>query len=165
MLDVIDRGEKVYIVMELASDGSLFDYIVKTLPRLPEAEARRVFQQIVAGVEHCHGRGVAHRDLKPENIFMEKGNAKIGDFGSSAQWRAGKVLTDSWGSPEYCAPELLQDPCQYEGPEVDVWSLGCILYSLLYNSMAFCAPDLKIKIKTGRYNVITKFGSEEARDL
>merc|ERR1719199_1481502 len=131
----------MYIVMELASGGELFDYIVKSRGGLPEPEARRVFQQIVAGVEHCHQRGVVHRDLKPENIFMDaKGNAKIGDFGLSTNWRPGKVLTDSCGSPNYAAPELLQKQCQYEGPEVDIWASGCVLYALFSRWLPIYAP-------------------------
>merc|ERR1712232_146660 len=148
--------------------GDLFDYIVKSHPRLPERDARRVFQQIVAGVEHCHDRGVVHRDLKPENIFMDaKCNAKVGDFGLSANWRAGIVLTDSCGSPNYAAPELLQKQCQYEGPEVDIWALGCILYALLCSSLPFDAPDFKELfrlIKNGKYKV-PGFLSTDARGL
>jgi len=166
--EVIERKSNMYIVMELVTGGDLFDYTVKSQPRLPEREARRIFQQIVAGVEHIHGRGVVHRDLKLENIFMDTdGNAKIGDFGLSAEWRAGEVLTDSCGSPNYAAPELLQRACQYEGPEVDVCSLGVILYALLCNSFPFDEPEIPQlfkRIKSGRY-AVPGFLPQEAKDL
>jgi serine/threonine protein kinase len=95
------------------------------------------------------------------------GNAKIGDFGLSSEWRKGGILTDSCGSPNYAAPELLIKGCQYEGPEVDVWSLGVVLYTLLCNALPFDAPDfpkLFKLIKSGRY-LVPGFVSLDAKDL
>jgi len=166
VLEVIEHDCETYIVMKLATRGELFDYAAKQA--LPEREARRLFQQIVAGVEHCHKRGVVHRDLKPENIFLDaKLNAKIGDFGFSREWRSGEFLTDRCGSLLYAAPELISEDCRYEGPGVDVWALGVILYALLCNSMPFDAPnDLQIsgRIMGGTYSM-PAFLSKEARSL
>jgi serine/threonine protein kinase len=168
ILDVIERENVHYIVMELVSGGDLFDYIVNSHPRLVETEARRVFQQIVAAIRHCHGRGIVHRDLKPENIFVDaKRDIKLGDFGFSTEWRAGQILTDSCGSPNYAAPELLYKGCEYEGPEIDIWSLGVILYALLCSCLPFDAqsiPELFRLIKSCRYSV-PGFVSPDAKAL
>jgi serine/threonine protein kinase len=153
--------------MELLSGGDLFDYIVQHTP-MPEHEARRIFQQIIAGVEHCHANRVVHRDLKPENIMMDStGNIKIGDFGLSAEMKEGELLHDSCGSPDYVAPELLYENPAYEGPEVDVWSCGAILYTLLCNRLPFegsTLSELIRKVKKGKYHV-TGSVSGEAKDL
>jgi serine/threonine protein kinase len=153
--------------MELVTGGDLFDYIVKHV-RLPEEKARRIFQQIIAGVEHCHKNKVAHRDLKPENIFLDShGNVKIGDFGFSGKMKAGELLTESCGSPNYAAPELFQKGCAYEGPEVDVWSCGVILYNLLCSKLPFDEPvmeDLVRKIEMGQYSTPWHM-STDAKDL
>jgi len=165
--EVLEQDSDMHIVMELVSGGDLFDFIVKHV-RVPEKEGRRLFQQIVAGVEHCHDCKVAHRDLKPENIFMDKdGNVKIGDFGLSAEICAGELLKDSCGSPNYAAPELLYKDCAYEGPEVDVWACGVILYAILASTLPFDAPampQLFRLIKAGRYSM-PGFLSDDAKDL
>jgi serine/threonine protein kinase len=165
--EVIKKDGDTYIVMELISGGDLFDYIVKHV-RLPEGKARRIFQQIIAGVEHCHENKVAHRDLKPENIFLDsENNVKLGDFGLSGEMHDGQLLTESCGSPNYAAPELLKKNCSYEGPDVDVWSCGCILYALHCNTLPFDAPtvpELFSKIKRGNFSV-PGYVSPEAKDL
>merc|ERR1712050_799471 len=68
----------------------------------------------------------------------------------------GELLTDSCGSPNYAAPELLYRGCQYLGPEIDVWSCGVVLHVLLCNNLPFDSdniPDLFKKIKSGSYRV------------
>lgn len=165
--DVIEQDGLTYIVMELASGGDLLGFLLDRV-RLREKEARHIFQQLVAGVEYCHRQGVAHRDLKLENIFMDAdGNAKIGDFGLSAEIRAGEFLRESCGSLNYAAPELLGGDCMYEGPEVDVWSCGVILFALLTQGLPFDSPfpwELKRLIRKGRFSV-PGFVSEDAKDL
>jgi 5'-AMP-activated protein kinase catalytic alpha subunit len=165
--EVVFQDSHTFIVMELVSGGDLFDFIVRHV-RVPENEARRVFQQIIAGVEHCHTHNLAHRDLKPENIFMDKdSNVKIGDFGLSGEFVPGQSMSESVGSPNYAAPELLRKGCAYEGPAVDVWACGCILYALLAQSLPFDAdsvPELFRKIKAGRYKM-PGFLSDDAKDL
>lgn len=75
--------------------------------RLVEDSARRLFQQIVSGVEYCHRNMVVHRDLKPENLLLDaKHHVKIADFGLSNVMRDGHFLKTSCGSPNYAAPEV-----------------------------------------------------------
>ena len=73
-----------------------------------EKEARRLFQQIIFGLEYLHINGVSHRDLKPENILLDQDkNVKICDFGLSNKMKDGNFLYSSCGSPNYAAPELI----------------------------------------------------------
>jgi serine/threonine protein kinase len=78
------------------------------LIKLGENEARKIFQQIIFGLEYLHTQQIAHRDLKPENILLdEENNVKIADFGLSNIMRDGIFLYSSCGSPNYAAPELI----------------------------------------------------------
>jgi len=92
---------------------------------------------------------------------------KIIDFGLSARMCADSLLTESCGSLNYAAPELLKKNCSYDGSKVDVWSCGVILYALLCGSLPFDdddAPTLCKKIRRGKYNV-PGYVSSEAQDL
>lgn len=178
----------VYIILEFFSGGELFKYIVRN-GRIPEKKAKSIFKQVINGLEVCHERGVAHRDLKPENLLYDDalkydedaGTAKIIDFGLSADmvsgieaelsrkaWRTSKLLTASCGSPNYAAPELLQSSPRYNGPPVDIWAMGNVLYAMLCARLAFDDPfigDLFKKIKKGIHEPFCSSMSEDARDL
>ncbi|XP_010209621.1 PREDICTED: 5'-AMP-activated protein kinase catalytic subunit alpha-1-like [Tinamus guttatus] len=81
LYQVISTPTDIFMVMEYVSGGELFDYICKN-GRLDEKESRRLFQQILSGVDYCHRHMVVHRDLKPENVLLDAHmNAKIADFG------------------------------------------------------------------------------------
>jgi len=134
---VIETNDEICMIMELVTGGDLFALIVQHV-RVAESEARRLFQQIIDGVAYCHNCNVAHRDLKPENILLDSDmNVKIIDFGLSTQICAGCLLTESCGSLNYAAPELLHKNSFYEGPEVDAWACGVILYAMLVGCLPF----------------------------
>lgn len=125
-----DASGKVYLVLELVNGGELFDYIVAR-GRVKEKEARKLFRQMISAVEYCHGNLIVHRDLKPENLLLDtEGNIKINDFGFSNVIKPGKLFTTFCGSPLYAAPEIFLAK-EYLGPEVDIWSMGVILYVLV----------------------------------
>eukprot|EP00388_Colpodella_angusta_P037067 GDKK01040601.1.p1 GENE.GDKK01040601.1~~GDKK01040601.1.p1 ORF type:complete len:680 (+),score=75.38 GDKK01040601.1:188-2041(+) len=165
LYEIIDTPSDLFMIMEYASGGELFDFIVlKT--RLNEIEARRIFQQIVSGVEYCHNNFVCHRDLKPENILLDsKGNVKVADFGLSNIMQRGDFLRTSCGSPNYASPEVISGKA-YVGPEIDVWSSGVILYALLCGSLPFEdeVPRLFKRIKQGAFTLPGHL-SEPARHL
>jgi len=167
VFDVVQTMDTSYIFMELASSGDLLEYLIGH-SEFDENEARRLFQQLVAGLEHCHIRGVVHRDLKAENILLDKGgNVKIADFGFATDITSGELLTQCCGSPNYVAPELLFGNAKYKGPEVDVWSLGVVLYVMLCSRFPFDASsDWQIfaKVKRGRYSV-PGYVTSDARHL
>eukprot|EP01083_Nonionella_stella_P005795 16721_1 len=154
LYDVIQTSSHKFVVMEHLGI-ELFDYIVST-GRLPEPEARKYFQQMICAMEYCHSKGIVHRDLKPENILLDhNNNLRICDFGLSNKMKDGYFLRTSCGSPNYAAPEVICDEL-YEGPEVDVWSCGVILYALLCGSLPFddeSAVNLLNKIRSGIYKI------------
>lgn len=142
-------------VLEYASGGEVFDYLVEH-GRMKEKEARQKFRQILSAVEYCHARGIVHRDLKAENLLLDANmNVKIADFGFSNHFSTGTKLDTFCGSPPYAAPELFQGR-KYDGPEVDVWSLGVILYTLISGSLPFDGQnlrELRERVLRGRYRV------------
>lgn len=166
LYEVIDTPTDIFTVMEYVPGGELFDYIVSR-GRLEEAEARRMFQEIISGVEYCHIHMVVHRDLKPENLLLDSENhIKLADFGLSSVMKDGNFLKTSCGSPNYAAPEVISGN-MYSGPEVDVWSCGVILYAILCGSLPFDDENIRNlfrKIKGGVYS-IPSYVSASARDL
>ncbi|GJP78149.1 hypothetical protein CLOP_g8482 [Closterium sp. NIES-67] len=156
LIEVMASQSKVYMVLEFAAGGELFDRIVHR-GRLGESEARRYFQQLVDAVDCCHAKGVCHRDLKPENMLVDAhGNLKVSDFGLSAlpeqQHRDG-LLHTTCGTPNYVAPEVLHDR-GYDGRLADVWSCGVILFVLLAGHVPFQDRDLHRlyrKIRSGLF--------------
>lgn len=90
LIEIIENTERIYLIMEYAQGGELFDYIVSK-ERLNEKEACAFFTQIVDGIEYLHSKGIAHRDLKPENLLLteDKKTIKIIDFGLSNTYESG----------------------------------------------------------------------------
>ncbi|KAM9786180.1 NUAK family SNF1-like kinase 1 [Neosynchiropus ocellatus] len=151
--EVFESRDKIVIVMEFASRGELYDHIQEK-GKLPEADARSIFRQITSAVHYCHKNGVVHRDLKLENILLDKDlNVKLADFGLSNRYQSGAMLQTYCGSPLYAAPEIVKG-LPYQGPEVDCWALGVLLYALVYSSMPFDGASHAIlteQITQGRY--------------
>jgi len=105
-------------------------------------------KQILSAVEHLHQNGIVHRDLKPENLFLsskgEDSKVKVGDFGLSTFISLDSKLTKAVGTPGYIAPEILQtldEDLDGYGKEVDLWSVGVIMYILLCGFPPFYAED------------------------
>ncbi|XP_061037301.1 MAP/microtubule affinity-regulating kinase 3 isoform X2 [Eubalaena glacialis] len=113
-------------------------------------------QKIVSAVQYCHQKRIVHRDLKAENLLLDADmNIKIADFGFSNEFTVGSKLDTFCGSPPYAAPELFQGK-KYDGPEVDVWSLGVILYTLVSGSLPFDGQNLKElreRVLRGKYRI------------
>jgi len=166
LYEVIESTTDIFMVMEYVPGGELFDYIV-THGKLSENIARHFFQQIISGVDYCHQHMVVHRDLKPENLLIDSHNdVKIADFGLSTMMSDGDFLKTSCGSPNYAAPEVISGKL-YAGPEVDCWSCGVILYTLVCAKLPFddeYIPTLFKKIRAGTFE-IPSYVSPLCRDL
>ncbi|KAL2090540.1 hypothetical protein ACEWY4_012803 [Coilia grayii] len=156
--EVFENKDKIVIVMEYASRGDLYDYLSQR-QTVPEAEARHLFRQIVSAVHYCHRNGIVHRDLKLENILLDGDcNIKIADFGLSNLYHGDEYLQTFCGSPLYASPEIVNGR-PYRGPEVDSWSLGVLLYTLVHGAMPFDGHNhrhLVQQISTGEYRKPSK---------
>ena len=109
LYDHYQTNEQLWLVLEKATGGDLFDQILNN-GAFSEDRARRIFKQLVSGVKYLHSRRVIHRDLKPENILMTREGAddiKIADFGLSKMLATGFSRTHSLvGTNQYAAPEV-----------------------------------------------------------
>ncbi|PAV84098.1 hypothetical protein WR25_04307 [Diploscapter pachys] len=111
---------------------------------------------MLSAIEYCHERGVVHRDLKAENLLLDATNRiKLADFGFSNRFTKDVLLSTFCGSPPYAAPEVFEGRA-YFGPQIDVWSLGVVLYVMVCGSMPFegqTIHTLRDKVLTGRYRI------------
>jgi 5'-AMP-activated protein kinase catalytic alpha subunit len=106
LYEVLDTTNDIFVIMEIASKGELYDFIQNN--EITEEQAKFYFRQIISGVEYVHQNLISHRDLKPENILIDSNNLiKIGDFGLSNLMKDGKLLKTACGSPNYAAPEIV----------------------------------------------------------
>lgn len=166
LYQVMETKSMLYLVTEYAKNGEIFDYLANH-GRLSEPEARRKFWQILSAVEYCHSRKIVHRDLKAENLLLDNHmNIKIADFGFGNFYTAGEPLATWCGSPPYAAPEVFEGQ-QYEGPQLDIWSMGVVLYVLVCGALPFDGPTLPVlrqRVLEGRFR-IPYFMSEECEHL
>ncbi|KAK7882564.1 hypothetical protein WMY93_028738 [Mugilogobius chulae] len=166
LYQVMETKNMLYLVTEYAKNGEIFDYLAKH-GRLSEPDARRKFWQILSAVEYCHNRNIVHRDLKAENLLLDGHmNIKIADFGFGNFFQPGEPLTTWCGSPPYAAPEVFEGQ-QYEGPQLDIWSMGVVLYVLVCGALPFDGPTLPVlrqRVLEGRFR-IPYFMTEDCEHL
>ena len=140
VIDVKEKDNDVYIVMQYAEGGTLYDRFREDREKgtLDERVAVFRFWQISATVSFLHSHDICHRDLKLENILLDRmGNILIADFGLSR--KVADILRSYVGTPGYIAPEIIesaQTGAHYD-LKVDCWSLGVILYELLSGTHPF----------------------------
>lgn len=166
LYQVMETKDMLYIVTEYAKNGEMFDYLTSN-GRMSEAEARKKFWQILTAVDYCHRHHIVHRDLKTENLLLDANmNIKLADFGFGNFYKAGEPLSTWCGSPPYAAPEVFEGK-EYEGPQLDIWSLGVVLYVLVCGSLPFdgeSLPALRQRVTEGRFR-IPFFMSEDCENL
>lgn len=165
LYEIVETSKQIYLIMEYASGGELFDYIVSH-SKVKEPQACKFLQQILAGVEYLHKLNVIHRDLKPENLLLDDNlNIKIVDFGLSNTHKIGETLKTACGSPCYAAPEMIAG--KRYGNKVDIWSCGIILFAIICGHLPFEDPNtsqLYKKILSGNY-ICPRWVGNDVRDL
>lgn len=176
MEEIIDTPKTVYIVLELMEGGELFERITSK-GKLTESNAKLIFYQVVLAVHYLHERDITHRDLKPENILLASHSditlAKVSDFGLSKLVDAQTMMKTFCGTPIYVAPEVIStDGRGSYTSQVDIWSLGVILYACLSGTIPFNVHSREVSLKDqivrGLYAFpVSKFGnvSSKAIDL
>lgn len=132
LLETIEDGDHLFLVLEYCAGGNLAAYIQR-YGRVQEQIARNFMRQLGAGLEVLHAHHVIHRDLKPENLLLstheDDAVLKIADFGLCRYLSPDEQARIVCGSPLYMAPEVLQ--FQEYNSKVDMWSTGAILFELL----------------------------------
>lgn len=156
LFDVIETNKYIGIILEYASGGELFDFIL-VHRYLKDNVASKLFAQLISGVLYLHKKGIVHRDLKLENLLLDRnkniiitdfGFANVFDVGNNSNIfhnidgidekpKRGDLMQTSCGSPCYAAPELVIGDGSYVGKKVDVWSCGVILYAMLAGYLPF----------------------------
>ena len=133
-----NESEKYFdIVLEYANKGNLF-YYIKDNEYLSESQSFKIFIQIVNAIYFLHKNNFIHRDIKPENILLfDKNIAKLCDFGWCVEFKD-EPRNTFCGTTEYMAPEMLNE--KNYGKEIDIWSLGILLYEMLHGHSPF-KPD------------------------
>ena len=136
LIEVFESQNHLYVILEYAKGGELFNYLLRQRPLDPMV-AMKFFRQIIYGVEYLHYHAICHRDLKLENILLDEfDDIKIADFGF-ARWMKSNIVDTSCGSPHYAAPEIIRG-VPYDGRISDIWSCGVILYVLLAVCVLSC---------------------------
>jgi Ca2+-binding EF-hand superfamily protein len=143
LLDHFENAEYIFIVMEYIRGGRLTDYMKEKKYNFTEKRAAEIIYQIALGVKYLHKYGIIHRDLKPDNIMLteasDKGQIKIMDFGLSKILGKKEKTVDGFGTLTFVSPEvLIRKPYN---KEIDIWSIGVILYLLLSGDLPFDDED------------------------
>ncbi|KAH6660088.1 kinase-like domain-containing protein [Truncatella angustata] len=160
--DTFNEKNAVYLVLELASEGELFNHIVMK-QKFNEDEARKLFIQLFQGIKYLHDRNIVHRDIKPENILVvdKEMHVKLADFGLAKIIGEESFTTTLCGTPSYVAPEILAEGRHRKYTNaVDIWSLGVVLYIVLCGFPPFSDElyakefpyTLSQQIKSGRFD-------------
>ena len=140
--------------MEYLKGGELYSYWKRfSNKQVPECEARSIFKQLITAIEYCHSKKIIHRDLKLQNILLQevvnelptnnevsKNRVKVVDFGIFGSNMGSIAEKSNCGSLKFMAPELLQGRTE-STPKIDVWSMGIILYALVFGEYPFHDRD------------------------
>ncbi|XP_033726773.1 PAS domain-containing serine/threonine-protein kinase-like [Pecten maximus] len=145
VVDVFENEDFVQMVMEKHGSGmDLFEFIDRS-PLMDESLASYIFRQMVSAVAYLHSHQILHRDIKDENIILDEHfGIKLIDFGAAAYLNKDKLFGTFCGTLEYCSPEVLMGN-KYRGPELEMWSLGVTLYTLVFGENPFFDVDETIQ--------------------
>lgn len=152
--DHFEDSDYVYIILELCPNQTLNEFMRKRPnKRLSEPEAMFYIYDLIVALKYLHRRRVIHRDLKLGNLFLDADvRLKVGDFGLAAQLEHDSEKRRTiCGTPNYIAPEILEGRHGHSY-EVDIWSLGVILYTMIIGRPPFETSDVRTTYRRIRYN-------------
>ncbi|XP_054680721.1 serine/threonine-protein kinase PLK4 isoform X2 [Grus americana] len=167
LYNYFEDSNYVYLILEMCHNGEMSRYIKNRKKPFSEEEARHFLHQIITGMLYLHSHGILHRDLTLSNILLTNNmNVKIADFGLATQLKMPHEKHYTMcGTPNYISPEIAtRSP---HGLESDVWSLGCMFYTLLIGKPPFDTDTVKNtlnKVVLADYEM-PAFLSREAQDL
>jgi serine/threonine protein kinase len=160
-------SQSLWLVIEFADDGDLFQKISRSNNGFEEAFIWKVFIQITKGLKALHELSIMHRDLKSANVFLNKdGTAKLGDMNVSKLTDMKGLNYTQTGTPYYASPEVWKD--QPYSIKSDIWSLGWVLYEMITFKPPFRASNMEglfKKVSKGLYQPIPKKYSVELSTL
>ncbi|TPX37553.1 hypothetical protein SmJEL517_g00627 [Synchytrium microbalum] len=141
-------SENMYMVLDLMPGGDLRFHLKKPFS---EDATRIIVAEISSALDYLHARRIVHRDVKPDNVLLDaQGHAVLTDFNIAVRLRNDKPLKSIAGTEPYMAPELLEG-CYYTS--VDWWSLGVMMYELLFADRPFRGKDKRNLIRKGEYRL------------
>ncbi|XP_053259407.1 serine/threonine-protein kinase PLK4 isoform X1 [Podarcis raffonei] len=167
LYNYFEDSNYVYLILEMCHNGEMSRYLKNRKTRFSEEEVRNFMHQIITGMLYLHSHGILHRDLTLSNLLLTNNmNIKIADFGLATQLTMPHEKHYTMcGTPNYISPEIATRSAH--GLESDVWSLGCMLFTLLAGRPPFDTDTVKNtlnKVVLADYEMPV-FLSEEAQDL
>eukprot|EP00047_Mylnosiga_fluctuans_P006629 m.248100 g.248100 ORF g.248100 m.248100 type:complete len:469 (+) comp15624_c0_seq1:34-1440(+) len=179
--DLIELPQSLYIILEWARGGDLFDLIAAE-KHLSEPDAKFLLYQLVNAVAYLHAHGVVHRDLKLENILLDRKGpravVKVTDFGLARLAGPASFMKTACGTPAYQAPEVLRTSLGGTGPgnkgysaAVDIWSLGVVLFVCLGGYSPFADDSdpedsrMAERILSGTYSLFGPYWRDVSADM
>ncbi|XP_073821223.1 testis-specific serine/threonine-protein kinase 1 [Musca autumnalis] len=147
----IETSHRVYLIMQLAENGTLLDY-VRDKKFLEESQSRNLFKQLISAVEYIHSKGVVHRDIKCENLLLDENfNLKLIDFGFARKDTKTSdeqvILSKTFcGSYAYASPEILKG-VPYDPFLSDLWACGVVCYAMVFGRLPYDGSNVNVLLK------------------
>ena len=164
-----EDNDKIYLIMELATNGNLYNYIQsKKHQKNKNIDIiKKIIIQTIEIIKYLHSSNIIYRDIKPENILLDKDfNIKLCDYGWASYFTPGHSLNVYCGTPEYVSPEVLKKLPYNE--KVDIWGIGVLIFELVFGYPPFSSNLNTVRfnnIKEGKINWPENLEDGDLKDL